>query len=470
MSYGQRLFLVTFLLMVILACNGNVDPKDTTVQNALTSTAMIYYGIFDKFGIFSSLTGAPRISEVQQAADENTYSFSGMWPIDDELLEKESLSIYLYEMVPDGCGKMMKKGRFLGQTDSISSIGEWEISDVFIPEDVNFFSSILVVDEKEFSKFGNSYLIVPPDYASELGEISIKDAGDYLMNVAFNQQAAVEIGDAVISGKGTPGTCYNIWRDGQRLRQFEVSSDGNWSFTLDVKAGDNPLEFRLSNPGTSQTTEINVVGTVEKKLIWPIGSSDENGNYISDFENSRITAWSGTNDFHIDTGYPLHHGIDIGFSQSSSPDISAVADGKIHQFGWDPLDDKGFGYYVIIDHGEWASVYGHLKENPGDLDLKKGENILAGTKIGVMGETGFATGPHLHLEAFRWPDIQNKSNTQIHYDQNFKFNLNPSDLETCPSKADFWEINWSDIKIDFTKDGVYFTECHKSNRTCVCIE
>lgn len=55
----------------------------------------------------------------------------------------------------------------------------------------------------------------------------------------------------------------------------------------------------------------------------------------------------------------------------------------------------GYGYHVRIQHENgWTSVYGHFSQ----LQVKTGQKILAGEVIGLSGNTGFSTGPHLHFE------------------------------------------------------------------------
>ncbi len=52
------------------------------------------------------------------------------------------------------------------------------------------------------------------------------------------------------------------------------------------------------------------------------------------------------------------------------------------------------GNYVIIQNNEVKTVYAHCQE----LFVKVGDKIVQGQGIGLVGETGAVTGPHLHFE------------------------------------------------------------------------
>lgn len=59
--------------------------------------------------------------------------------------------------------------------------------------------------------------------------------------------------------------------------------------------------------------------------------------------------------------------------------------------------DTGYGNYVILDHGNFRCLYGHLSE----IYAKEGAVVQAGTVVGLVGSTGRSTGPHLHLQLQR---------------------------------------------------------------------
>ncbi|MDP2600435.1 MAG: M23 family metallopeptidase [Deltaproteobacteria bacterium] len=85
----------------------------------------------------------------------------------------------------------------------------------------------------------------------------------------------------------------------------------------------------------------------------------------------------------------FHDGLDIKAPYASVVRVTAA--GKIEKAGF----RGGYGRCVIVDHGfGWKSVYAHLKS----VAVKAGERVLKGQKIGMVGSSGRATGPHLHYE------------------------------------------------------------------------
>ena len=55
--------------------------------------------------------------------------------------------------------------------------------------------------------------------------------------------------------------------------------------------------------------------------------------------------------------------------------------------------NKGYGNHVILEHGDIECLYGHLSA----ILVKEGDIIPAGTVVGISGNTGKSTGPHLHV-------------------------------------------------------------------------
>jgi len=91
----------------------------------------------------------------------------------------------------------------------------------------------------------------------------------------------------------------------------------------------------------------------------------------------------------------FHTGFDLDPGYGTP--IGAIADGVVTWVGW---DYTGYGYYVIVAHvigGQRIdSLYGHMIS--GSSTVYPGMTVHAGEVLGLTGDTGYSTGPHLHLE------------------------------------------------------------------------
>lgn len=89
-----------------------------------------------------------------------------------------------------------------------------------------------------------------------------------------------------------------------------------------------------------------------------------------------------------------HPGISKGldFSAYTGTGVLAAADGVV-----DKVIDLGaasYGRYVTINHGWGMTLYAHLSQ----MLVSKGQRVRRGERIGLSGNTGYSTGPHLHFE------------------------------------------------------------------------
>lgn len=94
----------------------------------------------------------------------------------------------------------------------------------------------------------------------------------------------------------------------------------------------------------------------------------------------------------------FHYGTDFAVPEGTP--IVAAATGKIFKAGWQDEADhnKGFGQRVWqeakIDGKTVSLFYAHLSR----LEVGVGDEITAGTRVGLSGNTGKSSGPHLHFE------------------------------------------------------------------------
>lgn len=97
-----------------------------------------------------------------------------------------------------------------------------------------------------------------------------------------------------------------------------------------------------------------------------------------------------------------HNGTDFVTPNANEP-ILAIANGRVIEAKKSTAANGGFGYYVIVRHMVGAkfytSLYAHMKE--GSIKVKKGQAVKVGDQLGIIGDTGYTTGPHLHLEIWQ---------------------------------------------------------------------
>ena len=87
-----------------------------------------------------------------------------------------------------------------------------------------------------------------------------------------------------------------------------------------------------------------------------------------------------------------HTGIDMACATGTP--IRAAMSGKVAYVGWSNI----FGNYVIINHANgYQTLYGHMSKTL----AKKGQVVDQSTKIGLVGSTGYSTGPHLHFTVYK---------------------------------------------------------------------
>ncbi len=114
------------------------------------------------------------------------------------------------------------------------------------------------------------------------------------------------------------------------------------------------------------------------KMIWPA-----RGPISSPF-GYRSNPFTGVRTFHA--------GMDIVVNTGTP--VKTIMDGSVSDTGYNGV----FGNYIIVTHGEgYQTLYGHLSA----VGVKKGQSISQGAVIGRSGNTGYSTGPHLHLGLFK---------------------------------------------------------------------
>jgi murein DD-endopeptidase MepM/ murein hydrolase activator NlpD len=91
-----------------------------------------------------------------------------------------------------------------------------------------------------------------------------------------------------------------------------------------------------------------------------------------------------------------HQGQDI--SAAAGTPLVAPRAGFI---SWRAYQSDGAGHYVVL-HGDDGRDYVFMHMQGGSVVVQKGQGVAAGERLGAVGQSGHADGPHLHFEI--WPD------------------------------------------------------------------
>ncbi|MBS0506506.1 MAG: M23 family metallopeptidase [Proteobacteria bacterium] len=119
------------------------------------------------------------------------------------------------------------------------------------------------------------------------------------------------------------------------------------------------------------------------------GNSMRRAYLSSPLEFSRISSGFAMRLHPIHKTWRAHLGTD--FAAPTGTAVRTVGDGVVDFAGV----QNGYGNVVYVKHpNQHVTVYAHLSR----IDVHKGQSIEQGQKIGAVGATGWATGPHLHFE------------------------------------------------------------------------
>lgn len=125
------------------------------------------------------------------------------------------------------------------------------------------------------------------------------------------------------------------------------------------------------------------------EFFWQNGESLDKGMLMLPVNGARQSSSFGNRNHPILARVRMHSGVDLAVPTGTP--IHAAAAGRVSFAGW----NNGYGNLVIIDHGGGLSTrYGHMSR----IAVKSGQHVAQGQNIGAVGQTGLATGPHLHYE------------------------------------------------------------------------
>jgi len=234
-------------------------------------------------------------------------------------------------------------------------------------------------DDETTDEFANAVEIIEGSYDSAL----INSAENIVEN--NKEKFSVSLSTDIIMTQSVPYVTKEKY-DESKYEDYEKvvqnGVEGKQKITYRVTYIDG--EFADSYATKTKTVKeaqdkIVVVGTKEKyastgTFAWPVPYTRNITSYYG-------PRWGS-----------YHYGIDIASSGVYGQAIVASDGGTVTWAGW---DSSGYGYYVVIDHGNgYSTLYGHCS----NVYVTRGQYVSQGQTIAAVGSTGWSTGPHLHFE------------------------------------------------------------------------
>jgi murein DD-endopeptidase MepM/ murein hydrolase activator NlpD len=160
--------------------------------------------------------------------------------------------------------------------------------------------------------------------------------------------------------------------DDPNQQQVKLSIDQFYALRTEALSGQvsRALDGGLTPSFAGDWTEL-----ADAPSMWPI--------------DGRVTSSFGTREDPFNGEGAFHSGIDI-CAPYGTP-VRAAADGDVSGMN----TGSGYGREVVLDHGhDLLTVYAHLSA----VGVLVGQHVIRGQVIGYVGQSGRATGPHLHYE------------------------------------------------------------------------
>jgi murein DD-endopeptidase MepM/ murein hydrolase activator NlpD len=124
------------------------------------------------------------------------------------------------------------------------------------------------------------------------------------------------------------------------------------------------------------------LSNIERSLFLGVG-------FASPLKNYTRTSTFGRRIDPFNKKFGFHPGLDLACPVGSN--VYAARKGKVIFSGY----QGGYGLLLIVKHEHgYSSYYGHLKK----VLIKEGDIVERGNLIGISGDSGRSTGPHLHFE------------------------------------------------------------------------
>ncbi len=289
--------------------------------------------------------------------------------------------------IHNGCSGLFIDGELIGATDNADALNS-ALEQVLVDYRANY-------DEETTTEFANDVSVRQGNFSEEyimpVSEIISNAEGKFSISlstdIVYTREVAYETETEYDESRGSS--------------YEEVKTEG--------KNGEELVIIRTTFTDGVQTDAVETGTKVIHKAVNEVvvkGSKKESSKNTSYGSSTGSFMWPVPYTHSISSYYEwrwgrMHWGIDIAAGGIYGQDIVA-SDGGTVTFAGD--DGGGYGYYVIIDHGNgYSTCYAHCSS----LAVSAGQYVSQGETIGYVGSTGYSTGPHLHFEVRKGSDKLN---------------------------------------------------------------
>ncbi len=315
---------------------------------------------------------------------------------------------YKIQWMDDRPGDTNNDPQFLGiqfkQTIAYKSVPAESVQTLNPQDVVKLLTKGKLVNATYKVKAGDTLVSIAHQFGFKLSKL-------LQLNPALNSNSVLHIGDSVTVKKPKPlldlQVVQNVKKNetithtteykksnnlyvGQK-KVLQQGHDGQKHVVYKVTKDNGNVISKETLSETVTTDPQNEVVEVGTKVI----SSRGTGQFGWPTEGGVITSTFGMR------WGAFHKGIDIAGVSNRS--ILAADNGVVESAGW---DNGGYGNRVVINHNNgFKTTYNHMSK----ILVHAGQVVRKGQVVGIMGETGDATGVHLHFEVIRNGQIVNPS-------------------------------------------------------------
>ena len=361
------LAVVACLTVVLLSCATVVSALDVSAQGVTvitntnetiaTETAQNNNHSIDNLVVTSTA------DEIPNQLGTEAYESITKALINDNILEAETAGLFI-------------DGEFIGATSDAEALNK-ALEQVLIDYKADY-------DDKTTTEFANDVVVKYASFSEDelmsVAEVMSNADGKFSIalstDITYTKELPYETKTEYDESKGT--SYEEVTTEGKNGEQLVtmrttftdgVQTDAVQTDSKVIKEAVDEVIVKGSNKSTSSSS-----GSASGSFMWPVPYTHSISSYYE-------WRWGR-----------MHWGIDIADSGIYGQDIVASDGGTVTFAGY---DDSGYGYYVIVDHGNgYSTCYAHCSS----LAVSAGQTVSKGQTVGYVGSTGYSTGPHLHFE------------------------------------------------------------------------